>query len=88
MCDLQVQKWIAFGSKWQLIGLSRLEFSVSLDEVTRYKQSTVVNKNVNIIKSVMQGSFSQSSGDDVDHNVSSLDGMGVLHGMRVVVSST
>ena len=33
-----------FGSKWQLIKLSRLGFSVSPDEVTRYKQSTVVNK--------------------------------------------
>ena len=63
-----------FGSKWQLIELSRLGFSVSADEVTRYKQSTVVNENVNdIIKSVIQGSFSQWSGDNVNDNVSSLD---------------
>ena len=41
-----------------------------------------------ILKSVMQGSFSQWSGDNVDHNVSSLDGKGILHGMGVVVSST
>ena len=63
-----------FGSKWQLIELSRLRFSVSADEVTRYKQSTVVNENVNdIIKSVIQGSFSQWSEDNVNDNVSSLD---------------
>ena len=39
-----------FGSKWQLIELSRLRFSVSPDEVTRYEQSTVVNENINDIK--------------------------------------
>ena len=54
-----------FGYKWQLIELSWLGFSVTPDKVTRHKQSTVVNENVNIIKSVMQGSFCQWSGDNV-----------------------
>ena len=77
------------GSKWKFIELIRLGFSVSSDEVTRYKQSTVVNENANdIIKRVMQGYFSQWSGINVDHNVSSLNDKGVLHVMGVVVLST
>ena len=60
------------GSKWQITELIRHGFNV---KVTRYKQSTVVKECVNdIIKSVMQGYFSQWSGDNVDHNVSSLSG--------------
>ena len=35
----------------------------------------------------MQGYFSQWSGDNVYHNVSSLNGKGFFHGMRVVVLS-
>ena len=39
-----------FGCKWQLIELNRIGFSVSLDEIIRYKQSTAINKkNVNDI---------------------------------------
>ena len=78
-----------FGSKWQLIELSRLRLSVSPDDVTRYKLSLVANENViDIIKNAMQGSFSEWSRDNVDHNVSSLDGQEVLHGMGLVVLST
>ena len=36
----------------------------------------------------MQGYFSQWSGDTVDHNVSTLNGKRVLHGMGVVVLNT
>ena len=69
-------------SKQQFIKLSRLRFSVNPDEVTRYKQSTTVNENVNdIIKNVR-------SGDNVDHDVSSLNGKGTFHGMGVVILST
>ena len=76
-------------SKWQFIELTRFGFSNSLDEVTICKQSTMVNENINdIIKSVMQDYFSQWSVDNVDHNVSSLNVKGVLHGMGVVVLST
>ena len=38
-----------FGCKWQLIELNRIGFSVSPDEIIRYKQSTAINKNVNDI---------------------------------------
>ena len=74
------------GSKWQFI--CRLGFSISPEEVTGYKQSIVIYKNVrDIIKSVIQGYFSQWSGDNVDHNVS-LNGKGLLHGIGVVLLST
>ena len=39
-----------FGSKWQLIELRGLGFRVSPGELTRYKQSIVVNENVHDIK--------------------------------------
>lgn len=58
-----------FACKWQLIKLSQLRFSVSTDEVTKYKQSTVVDENVNDIrKRVIQDSFSQWSRNNVDPN--------------------
>ena len=74
------------GSKWQITELIGHGFNV---KVTRYKQSTVVKKCVNdIIKSVMQGYFSQWSGNNGDHNVPSLNGKRVLHRIGVVVLST
>ena len=35
-----------FGSKWLVCLLYRLGYSISDDEVTRYKQSVVANENV------------------------------------------
>ena len=35
-----------FGSKWLINKLSRLGFSVSYDEVNRYKQSVIENNNI------------------------------------------
>ena len=57
-----------FGSRWLLIEQSRLGFCLSPDEVTRYKQSVVVNESPNDLFNLLQGSFSQWSADNVDHS--------------------
>ena len=62
-----------FGSKWLVTELNRLGFSLSYDEIQRYKQSVIENENLNeILKSVRQGTFSQWSAYNVDYNVKTL----------------
>ena len=78
-----------FGSKWLLTQLNRLGFCLSVEEVLRFKQSVVVNENIDdLLKVVSNGSFSQWSADNVDHNVRSIDGKGSLHGMGIIISTT
>jgi len=78
-----------FGLKWLLGELSRLGFSNTVDDVTRYKQSVVCNDDPNdFIKHALQGCFSQWSVDNVDHNVQTIVGKGILHGMGLVLSMT
>ena len=78
-----------FGSKWLLSELNRLGFCTSPDNVNRYKQAVVENEDVtDIIKNYIPGSFTQWSGDNVDHNVRTLDWHGTLHAMGIVASTT
>ena len=78
-----------FGSKWLLTELNKLGFSITSNETTRYKQSVVCNENINdYLNNVMNGSFSQCSADNVDHNIASIDGKGSLHAMGIIVSSS
>jgi len=57
--------------------LAQLSFSVSPDEVNRYKQS--VTKEDNVTDTDSSG-FTQWAADNVDHNVATLDGYGTFHG--------
>ena len=78
-----------FGSRWLLTELSRLGFSVSYDEVRRYKRNVVKNESItDYIKTNLVGSFGQWSSDNADHDFCTLDGKGTLHGMGLVFSST
>ena len=78
-----------FRSKWLVKELNILGFSLNYDEIQRYKQSVIENENLNeFLKSVRQGTFSQWSADNVDHNVKTLDGKGSLHAMGIIVSTT
>lgn len=89
MFGLGIEGDKVFGSKWVLRELNCLGFSISHDEVTRYKQSVVCNENVSdFINANLSGSFSQWSADNVDHNVCTTDGKGTLHGMGLIVSTT
>ena len=77
-----------FGSKWLLTEQNRLGYCVTPGEVLRYKQSVVVNETVDDFLNLKQGSFSQWSADNIDHNVRTLDGKGTLLAMGIIVSTT
>jgi len=78
-----------FGSIWLVDELSRLGFSISYDEVNRYKQSVIQSENLdNLLAEYLPGAFSQWVADNVDHNVASSDGSGSLHGMGIIAVST
>ena len=77
-----------FGSKWLLNELSALGFSVSSDEVLRYKQSVTENENTcDVLREYLPGKFTQWMADNVDHNPMTLDGKGSLHAMGCVSST-
>ena len=78
-----------FGSKWQISELNKLGYCVRIDEVTRYKQSVLMNEStIDWLKRSMRGTFQHWIADNVDHNVCTLDGKGTLHGMGIVGAST
>ena len=78
-----------FGSKWLINELAWLGFSVSYDEVMRYKQSVIQNESIeNVLADYIPGSFTQWVADNIDHNVATLDGQGTFHGMGVIAVST
>lgn len=64
-----------------------MELTVSYDEITRYKQS-VVQSDADDKPPIYSNSFTQWSGDNVDHNVNTLDGLGSLHGMCIIAMSS
>lgn len=76
-----------FGSQWLLNTLGRLGFTVSYDEVNRYKQS-VMQCDVEDLPNSYPTSFTQFSGDNVDHNICTLNGVGSFHGMGIISMST
>ena len=77
----------SFGSKWLLNHLAKLGFTVSADEVLRFKQSAIKHsKELENHKSfrLEEASFAQWSADNVDHNIVTLTGKGTFHGMGVI----
>ena len=78
-----------FGSRWLVNELSQLGFSISYDEVKRYKQSVIQSESLNsLLTEYFPGTFTQWVADNVDHNVASLDGNGNLHGTGIIAVST
>ena len=78
-----------FGSKWLINELSHLGFSITYDEVTKYKQSVIQNEILDVILSqYFPGSFTEWIADNVDHNIATLDGHGSFHGMGIIAVST
>ena len=78
-----------FGSKWLVTELSRLGFSVTYDEVVRYKQSLLEDScNLQSPAAPYPVKFTQFVADNVDHNVATLDGKGTFHGMGIISIST
>ena len=78
-----------FGSKWLINELSRLGFSISYSEVTRYKQSVIQSERLeNLLAEYFPGTFTQWVADNVDHNVATLDGQETFHGMGIIAVSS
>ena len=78
-----------FGSKWLINELSHLGFSISYDEVVKYKQSVIQSETLeNLLSEYIPGTFTQWVADNVDHNIVSLDGQGSFHGMGIIAVSS
>ena len=77
-----------FWSKWLINQLSRLGYSISYDEVTRFKQNSIVLANFEYVLPKYPGSVTQLVADNVDPNICSLDGKNTFHGMGVIAVST
>ena len=82
---LRVEIGHAIDSKSLKIEFSELGYIISYDEVERYKQSLMINESA-LPTSVIAG-FTQFVPDNVDHDVSSLDGRGTFDGMGIIVCS-
>ena len=82
---LEVETNHAIGSKTLLIELAKLGYSISYDEIKRYKQSLMKNESTSIATAVTE--FTQFVANNVDHNVCTLDGKGTLHGMGIIAYS-
>ena len=79
MFGLGVEMDNVFGSKFLLNQLSKLGFSVSPEEVLRYKQSVTENEDTgNFILNYFPGSFTQWMADNADHNAMTIDGKGSM----------
>jgi hypothetical protein len=76
-----------FGSSNLIRFLYRLGFSISYDEVTRFKQP-VVQQTSDDLPASYPFSFTQYAADNIDHNVCTLDGSGTFHGMGIISMST
>ena len=77
-----------FESRWLIDELFRLGFSISYSEVNRFRQSVTQSKV--IFESSINPypkAFTQWIGDNVDHNLVTLDGSGSFHGMGVIATS-
>lgn len=78
-----------FGSRWLIDELSRLGFSITSDEVSRYKQSVIQTESLNnLLSEYFPGTFTQWVADNVDHNIATLDGQNTFHGMGIIAVST
>ena len=86
---VQVEK--SFGSKWLVNHLSKLGFSITAEEILRYKQSVIENMDVELSEQMQavdeEPVFVQWVADSVDHNTATLSGKGTFHCMGIVSTS-
>ena len=77
-----------FGSRWLIDELCTLGFSISYDEVRRFKHSILQSDGSNQLSQYLQCGFTQWVADNVDHNLATLDGQNTFHGMGVIALSS
>ena len=86
MFGLGVEVDHAIGSKALVIELAKLGYSISYDEVKRFKRSVAMDKDGDVVEKMISG-FTQWVADNVDHNIVTLDGKGTFHGMGIIACS-
>ena len=63
--------------------LERLGYSITYNEITRFKQSSLQVSEQDLPESFPEG-FTQWSLDNIDHNIATLDGQETFHGMGII----
>jgi hypothetical protein len=76
LLGLGVQVDLKFRSKWLINHLSTLGFSATYDKLLRYKQSVLQANQDGPVLLDYPGSFTRWVADNVDHNLTTLDGVG------------
>lgn len=89
---LGVQLEKSFGSKWLVNHLSKSGFSITADEVLKYKRSVIENMDVELTEQMSAANeepvFAQWIADNVDHNTATLSGKDTFHGMGIICASS
>ena len=81
-----VQVHRQYGSRNLVDVLHRFGFCCSYSDVLNYSRSAAFHLGTDL--SVSHGSFVQYIGDNVDHNLKTLDGSNTFHGMGIVATIT
>ena len=77
----------SFSSKWLIDHLSRFGYSITSDEVLRFKESAIESFETYQSENTMPV-FTQWVADNADHNIATLTGKVTFHGMGVISCST
>ena len=84
---LGVQLHQQSGSRFLIDQLNRLGFSTSYSEVLRFERSAAVTHGTEF-PGMTSKTFIQFIGDNVDHNICTIDGKGTFHGMGMLAAAT
>lgn len=87
MFGLGVELDYIFEPKWLINELSLLDYAVSYDEVTKFKQNSILFPNFENILPKYSDSITQWVVDNANHNVCTLDSKDTFHGIGVIFVS-
>lgn len=76
-----------FSSRFIVDTLHKHGFSCSHSEVRKFEKSAAVTQGAELPEPE-SGEFIQHVGDNVDHNIRTLDGFGTFHGMGIISTFT
>ena len=67
--------------------LSHLGFSTSYEQITSYKYSAIASEEEGV-ENLLDVKFTQWIGDNIDHNIQTIDGKNTFHGMGIIAVGT
>ncbi|XP_033122104.1 uncharacterized protein LOC117121111 [Anneissia japonica] len=87
---LGVQLYHLFRSEFLLSTLATMGFCVSYKEVKRFKKNAASFVSQNFLDDILDKNerLIMFAGDNVDHNLVTLDGHGTFHGMGIIAATT